>query len=93
MVSVTTGTGSSPSLTERYGVMTRPSGIFDLPTMELELGIALAVHRWYEWCAFAKGEFVKQEPGGSRIGGGGNSRSRGSGGEVSKFVVYIWKGF
>ena len=53
MVSVMTGTGSSPSLTERYGVRMRPSGIFALPTIELELGMALTVLRWYEKCAFA----------------------------------------
>ena len=65
----------------------RPNGIFDLPTIELELGMALTVLRWYEKCAFARGELVKQEPAGIRMGGGGISRSRGSGGEVSKFVV------
>jgi hypothetical protein len=46
IVSVITGTGSSPSLTERYGVMTRPKGIFDLLTIDPEFGMAFTVDRW-----------------------------------------------
>jgi hypothetical protein len=48
IVSVMTGTGSSPSLTERYGVRMRPKGIFDLPTTDPEFGMAFTVDRWYE---------------------------------------------
>jgi hypothetical protein len=44
-VSETTGTGSSPSPKDLYGVITNPSGIFDLPNKELEFGIVFRVHR------------------------------------------------
>ena len=70
-VSVTSGTGSSPSFSERYGVMTRPRGILDLLSRELEVGIALRVHRWYDEWAFAKGELDTEELGGRIISGGG----------------------
>lgn len=45
-VSVTSGTGSSPSLTVRYGVITSPRGILDFWRRECEVGMVLSVHRW-----------------------------------------------
>lgn len=50
------------------------------------VGIALMVERWYDGCAFALGEGDKHTLGGSLIGGGGICSSRGSGGDVSRFV-------
>ena len=54
------GTGSSSSI-ERYGVTTRPRGILDLLSSELDMGIALV----------AKGERDNDELGGISVMSGG----------------------
>lgn len=92
-VSVTSGTCSSPSFRVRQGVTTNPSGIFVFPSKDEVVGIALRVERWYEKCALACGEGDRDAFGGSLISGGGRSSSRGSGGDVSRFVVYNDTGF
>lgn len=86
-VSVTTGTGLSPSFNERYGVITRPSGILALFRSELEVGIALRVHRWYDGSAFANGDGEMHALGGRTMSGGGRRNSNGSGGAVNKFAL------
>jgi len=86
-VSVTRGTGSSPSFNVLYGVMTSASGTLALPNSELVVGIALRVHRLYDGSAFAAGDGEMHELGGRRISGGGRWRSRGSGGDVRRLVV------
>ena len=70
-VSVTSGTGSSPSFSVRYGVMTRPRGILDLLRSELDVGIAFSVQRWYDASALANGELDREEFGGRTMSGGG----------------------
>jgi hypothetical protein len=87
IVSVTSGTADSPSFNDRYGVMTRPSGILDLFRRLDVVGIALRVHRRYDGSAFAAGLGDKQAFGGRRISGGGRDSSRGSGGDVKRLIV------
>lgn len=86
-VSPTTGTASSPSFKLRYGAKTSANGILDLANNDAVVGIAFNVQRWYEGSEFALGEGDKHELGGSRISGGGRCSSRGSGGDVRRFVV------
>ena len=40
------GTSPSPSFIERYSIITRPRGILDLLSSELEVGITLSMHCW-----------------------------------------------
>ena len=40
------GTSPSPSFIKRHGIITRPRGILDLLSSELEVGIALSMPRW-----------------------------------------------
>ena len=40
------GTSPSPSFIELYSIIMRPRGILDLLSSELEVGIALSMHRW-----------------------------------------------
>ena len=42
------GTSPSPSFIKRYGIITRPRGILDLLSSELEVGIALSMPRWFD---------------------------------------------
>lgn len=59
-VSVTTGTSASPGFKERYGVMTKASGIFDFLSRASVVGITFRVERWYDGSALAKGLWEMQ---------------------------------
>jgi hypothetical protein len=92
-VSLTTGTASSPSFKLRYGVNIIASGIFDFANNDEVVGITFNVQRWYDGSAFALRDGDKQEFGGNLISGGGRCNSRGSGGDVRRFVVCNEKAF